>query len=297
MRWFRLYSELVDDPKVQRLPPDLFKALINLWCLASQNSGRLPDIDDITFRLRYVTRDVTVTVLSDLEARGFIDRNADGWCPHNWSYRQPTMDDVALRMRKYRKRKQQRKLPLRNALHNQLHDGDATRYANVALLDKNREEKKGKTLLEDSPSVSSPDLSKSLSGAKREKSVTRIRYDAEFEEIWKAYPPRDGANPKLPAFKKFKALLKSGIPLEAIQVGAKRYRKECDDKNRTGTPYVPQMATWLNQQRFEAYQPAQPINGHARDPPTAEKLEIGKKMAAEGAKLFDEFGYLKPGIG
>jgi hypothetical protein len=34
-RWFRVYDDLVDDPKVQQLDPSLFKALINFWCLAA----------------------------------------------------------------------------------------------------------------------------------------------------------------------------------------------------------------------------------------------------------------------
>jgi len=38
-RWFRVHDDLVDDPKVQRLDPRLFKALVNLWCLASANGG------------------------------------------------------------------------------------------------------------------------------------------------------------------------------------------------------------------------------------------------------------------
>ncbi len=41
-RWFRVYEDLVDDPKVQRLDPSCFKALINLWCLASANGGSWP---------------------------------------------------------------------------------------------------------------------------------------------------------------------------------------------------------------------------------------------------------------
>ena len=51
MSWFRVHDDLVDDPKVQRLAPELFKALINLWCLASQNRGILPPIEDIVFTM------------------------------------------------------------------------------------------------------------------------------------------------------------------------------------------------------------------------------------------------------
>jgi hypothetical protein len=47
--WFRVYDDVVDDPKVQRLEPSLFKALINLWCLTSANSraaGRM-DVNSV----------------------------------------------------------------------------------------------------------------------------------------------------------------------------------------------------------------------------------------------------------
>ena len=51
-RWFRFYDEALDDPKVQRLAPHLFKTWINLLCLASKEDGTMPSNDDIAFRLR-----------------------------------------------------------------------------------------------------------------------------------------------------------------------------------------------------------------------------------------------------
>jgi hypothetical protein len=86
-RWFRLYDDLVNDPKVQMLAPDLFKALVNLWCLASKNGGVLPDIEHVAFSLRVttVTAHETVTALFGL---GFFDKTKDGLVPHNWSGRQ-----------------------------------------------------------------------------------------------------------------------------------------------------------------------------------------------------------------
>ena len=51
-RWFRLYDAVLDDPKVQRLPDRIFKAWINLLCLASRHGGTLPPVDDVAFALR-----------------------------------------------------------------------------------------------------------------------------------------------------------------------------------------------------------------------------------------------------
>lgn len=74
-----------------------------------------------------------------------------------------------------------------------------------------------------------------------------------FEEFWRAYPKRDGANPKQPAQKKFLAALKSGNSSEDIIAGARRYASECKAKRLEGTPMVAQAMTWLNQQRWTDY--------------------------------------------
>jgi hypothetical protein len=71
-RWFRVYVDLVDDPKVQRLDPLLFKALINSWCLASANDSVLPPTDEIAFKLR-IKLEKAERVLAELRAAGLID--------------------------------------------------------------------------------------------------------------------------------------------------------------------------------------------------------------------------------
>jgi hypothetical protein len=78
MAWWRAYDESADDPKLQRLSADLFRALFNLVCLASRNGGVLPprtglvvipaagapegltvQIDDYTAGARTLTRVLT----------------------------------------------------------------------------------------------------------------------------------------------------------------------------------------------------------------------------------------------
>ena len=39
-QWLRLYDDVLDDPEVQRLPPDLFKHWVNLLCLANKGTLR-----------------------------------------------------------------------------------------------------------------------------------------------------------------------------------------------------------------------------------------------------------------
>jgi hypothetical protein len=106
-RWFRVYDGLVDDPKVQRLEPSLFKALINLWCLTSANNGVLPPIGEVAFKLRMKPPKVQ-RVLDTLKAAGLFEDDETGTHPHNWEGRQHRSDfedpTAAERVRRYRNR-------------------------------------------------------------------------------------------------------------------------------------------------------------------------------------------------
>jgi hypothetical protein len=107
-RWFRLYSEVVNDPKVQRLPCEDFRAWINLLCLASENDGRLPSIDDVAFALR-MTTDGALTVVERLSNAGLIDRlnggaNGYHYAPHGWDKRQYKSDTSTERVKRFRQR-------------------------------------------------------------------------------------------------------------------------------------------------------------------------------------------------
>jgi hypothetical protein len=75
-RWLRLYTEVVSDPKVQRLPGEKFKAWINLLCVAGQNDGILPPLADLAFTLR-VAEDTIALLLADLADRGLLDATPD----------------------------------------------------------------------------------------------------------------------------------------------------------------------------------------------------------------------------
>jgi len=101
MKWFRFYSDALDDPKVQRLPGDLFKAWVNILCLASRSEGVLPSMEDMTFGLRLSETEVTA-ILAALTARGLLDEEDGNVSPHNWKHRQYKSDDVTARVRSHR---------------------------------------------------------------------------------------------------------------------------------------------------------------------------------------------------
>lgn len=103
MRWFRFYDEALDDPKVQRLSPELFKAWVNLLCLASRNGGTLPsDRDELAFSMRMSAAKLSAQV-DALIAAGLLDQD-ETLHPHNWNGRQYESDSSATRVKRWRER-------------------------------------------------------------------------------------------------------------------------------------------------------------------------------------------------
>lgn len=107
MHWFRLYDDLINDPKAQGLPPPLFKTWINVLCLASKGKGIVPSTTDTAFGLRCTPAQAAAS-LKKLAEAGLLDRHSDGTLrPHNWDARQWKSDDSKERTRAYRARMKQ----------------------------------------------------------------------------------------------------------------------------------------------------------------------------------------------
>lgn len=104
-RWFRFYDEALNDPKVQRLPAELFKFWVNILCIASRGDGRLPCLEDMAFALR-TDEKTTSAHLDALHASGLIDLlDGDVAVPHNWDGRQFKSDVSTERVKRHRFRK------------------------------------------------------------------------------------------------------------------------------------------------------------------------------------------------
>ena len=105
MRWFRFYDEALDDPKVQRLPPTLFKSWVNVLCVASKSGGTIPrDADDLAFKLRIVA-DEAAMLIKALTNAELVDDDGETLRPHNWNGRQYESDSSTPRVKLHRKRK------------------------------------------------------------------------------------------------------------------------------------------------------------------------------------------------
>ena len=106
MRWFRLYEEILDDPKMSELTDFQFRCLINLMSMASQCEvrGKLTQSQEqIAWRLR-VKKNLLGNVIQKLVQLNILS-NGDGCLSFiNWNKRQFDSDDVTARVKRYRKR-------------------------------------------------------------------------------------------------------------------------------------------------------------------------------------------------
>lgn len=102
-RWFRYYEDAVNDPKVQLLSGDLFKAWVNVLCLASMNDGWLPHVDHIAYVLR-ITEKRATDLIDELLKRSLLDEYDGKLTPHNWGGRQHRSDVSTDRVKRFRKR-------------------------------------------------------------------------------------------------------------------------------------------------------------------------------------------------
>lgn len=102
-QWFRMYAEVLDDPKVQRLKPEMFRMWVNLLCLTAKNDGELPSASDIAFALRIPEKAVN-DGMNILIMVGLIDVDSERSSPHNWTGRQYKSDVSNDRVKRFRKR-------------------------------------------------------------------------------------------------------------------------------------------------------------------------------------------------
>ena len=108
--WLRLYTEVLNDPKVQRLDGDTFKGWVNLLCVAKESSGNgtLPALIDIAFYLRTDANTAGQLVQRLIDA-GLIDQVGEYYVMHGWNLRQYESDnDPTAIERKRRERDRKR---------------------------------------------------------------------------------------------------------------------------------------------------------------------------------------------
>lgn len=196
-RWFRMYDELLDDPKVQRLRPELFKAWVNLMCLASRH-GEIPNADDVAFALR-IDAEKAKAYVDELMDLGLIDvTENDEVKPHNWDKRQ--------------------------------FKSDRDETAAKRQADK-RERDKEKNVTRDITEMSQPPETDTDTDTEQNK--PRSSASDGFEEFYSAYPLKKGRGAAIKAHKSATAKVSPAL----LAVAAKVFAAKCVGKDPKFIPH------------------------------------------------------------
>jgi hypothetical protein len=105
--WIKLYHEVLDDPKMARLPDRLYRRCIEVFLLAGKagDDGSLPSLDDMAWHLRLDQAELSQD-LEALSALGIVTQDERGWFVTNFAKRQDAAPG-AERAARYRKTKRQ----------------------------------------------------------------------------------------------------------------------------------------------------------------------------------------------
>lgn len=106
--YIKLYHEILDDPKMGKLPDWLFRRAIELFLLAGENDkdGLLQPVADMAWRLRADERRFAES-LQALSKVGVVHETPEGWMVTNFAKRQARVPDDERQRRKRERDKKQ----------------------------------------------------------------------------------------------------------------------------------------------------------------------------------------------
>lgn len=222
MDWFRMYGEMIDDPKIGTLDDAAFRTWVELLCAACKaedNGNTHLKQADLNWALR---RNADVT-LQQLLQRELVTVDVTGdICITKWQQRQKKSDSSADRVRAHRAKAKQ---------DNDFEEGNDTETLQKRSgngLEKKREEKK------------------------RHTSASDDALSVAFSEFWKTYPKKASK----PAAEKAYRKLNPSPTLQAQMLAAVALQAKSHDWTKDNCQFVPHAATWLNNRRWEDQLPA-----------------------------------------
>jgi len=106
MQWFRVYNEILDDPKIAKMDGETFRCFIYLLAVVSEQEteGVLEmSVEDVAWRLR-VSQDMLSQSITYMVNNKIIKKEKNKIIIINWSKRQFSSDDVSTRVKRFRKK-------------------------------------------------------------------------------------------------------------------------------------------------------------------------------------------------
>lgn len=106
MQWFRVYNEILDDPKVAKMDGETFRCFIFFLAISSEQEteGTINmSVPDISWRIR-VPIDVLEMAISYLLRNNILKKEKDSFIITNWKKRQFASDNVGIRVKRFREK-------------------------------------------------------------------------------------------------------------------------------------------------------------------------------------------------
>ena len=93
--WIKLYHEILTDPKMGRLPDNLWRRVIECFLMAGEenNDGHLPPVEDMAWQLRMDGGQLE-SELEQLALHGILERNGEGWYVTHFAERQAAVPNA-----------------------------------------------------------------------------------------------------------------------------------------------------------------------------------------------------------
>lgn len=264
--WFRAWHGAPTDPKWRTIarransrPGDVFAVVSCLWDRASQAKDRGSvagyDCEIIADGLGYEPEEVERIISALIDKEVIVDGRIAAWEKYQPKREDNQSTDRSRRFRDKRRDEAESTEPQRD-------ETQCNASQRTATLDTETEEKRE----EEKEKERKPSRAVAV--------ATRPAAD-KFEEFWQEYPKREGANPRKPAEKRFRAALRSGIDADEIIGGLKRCAAEYRRTGKIGTSYVPQALKWLGECRWADYPPPTAPPPISFDDPETPAVPIG----------------------
>lgn len=263
MKWFRLYAEIKDDPKMLELDDAQFRTWINLLAMASEadERGVIP-----AHRPRGLAAALHATV-ENMETAfalfaeiGMIERREDGsLLLTNFMERQ--YDNPSDRPEKVAERKARLKERQQNAP-----ETTAEAPAQTENDKRTTEERQKNDTYSDTDSDTDTEAENTQCVKKHTAAVRERAKPSDFDAFWKVYPNKQA---KDDAWKSWQKLNPDAALMEILMAAVLR-AKACDQWQRG---IIPHPTTWLNQKRWTDELPAKNLTyGNRNEIPSARSV-------------------------
>jgi len=104
--WFRVYTRIIDNPKLQTMDAELFRQMVNYWALAKLNDGVLPPAAEIAWRLRRpierVEADIKALMAHSLD---LLEKDGKSLSPTEWEAWQTKAGTSTERVKRHRNKR------------------------------------------------------------------------------------------------------------------------------------------------------------------------------------------------